>query len=91
MEALDFTTAAGKLMFNILAAFAQFERDIISDRVRAGLQNAKAKGVRVGRPAITPGTIDRVKKMKKEGESFREIARQLSISVGSVHNVLQTH
>lgn len=88
MEALDFTTAAGKLMFNILAAFAQFERDIISDRVRAGLQNSIAKGVKVGRPRLTPGIIDRIRQKKEEGASYRTIARELGVSVGSLSKAL---
>lgn len=88
MESLDFTSASGKLMFNILASFAQFERDIISDRVRAGIQNAKAKGVRVGRKPISYGERDRISKMRKDGLSIREIARKLDLAVGTVHKTL---
>ena len=88
MESLDFTSASGKLLFNILAAFAQFERDIISDRVRAGIQNAKSKGKHVGRPAINPGQEDRIHKRRQEGESYREIAQHLKLSIGSVHKTL---
>ena len=49
-ENLDFTTATGHLMFHLLAAFAQFERELIRERVKAGLANARAKGEVLGRP-----------------------------------------
>jgi DNA invertase Pin-like site-specific DNA recombinase len=88
MENLDFTSASGKLMFNILASFAQFERDIISDRVRAGILNAKSKGIRVGRKPITPGEHDRIVKLKKEGFSIRQISKQVRLAVGTVHKTL---
>jgi len=90
MEALDFTTATGKLMFHILAAFAQFERDIISDRVRAGIHNARTKGIKIGRPCLSPGTKDRIKEMKKGGTSSRAIARELGVALGSVSKVLHS-
>jgi DNA invertase Pin-like site-specific DNA recombinase len=50
---LDLTTASGRLMFNIIGAMAEFERELIRERVKAGMKNAKAKGVRVGRPRAT--------------------------------------
>jgi DNA invertase Pin-like site-specific DNA recombinase len=49
-EGLDFTTTTGKLLYQIISAFAEFERDCIRERVRAGMRNAKAKGKRIGRP-----------------------------------------
>lgn len=49
-ENLDFTTSSGKLQFHILAAFAEFERDIIRDRTMEGLARAKAQGKKLGRP-----------------------------------------
>ena len=47
---LDLSTASGRLMFNIIGAMAEFERELIRERVKAGMKNAKAKGVRIGRP-----------------------------------------
>lgn len=49
-EGLDFATTTGKLLFQIISAFAEFERDCIRERVRAGMRNVKAKGKRIGRP-----------------------------------------
>src|SRR6185437_2828978 len=47
---LDLSTASGRLMFNIIGAMAEFERELIRERVKAGMRNAKAKGTRIGRP-----------------------------------------
>lgn len=67
---IDFTTAAGKLQFNILASFAEFERSLISERTRAGLAAKKAAGVILGRP---PGSKDKNKgKRPKGGYYIRE-------------------
>src|SRR5438445_13416154 len=49
-QQIDTTTPSGRLLFHVLAAIAEFERDLISERVKAGLERAKAKGIRLGRP-----------------------------------------
>jgi DNA invertase Pin-like site-specific DNA recombinase len=56
---LDLTTASGRLMFQIIGAMAEFERSLIQERVRAGLRNARAKGVRLGRPEVGAATASR--------------------------------
>ncbi len=90
-ENLDFTSATGKLMFGILASFSQFERDVIADRVRAGIQNARAKGKRVGRTPIAPYLVKKIIELKKAGESIRAIAKKVELSVGVVHKTLSNH
>jgi len=89
-DQLDMTTPAGKLMVHILASFAEFERDIISERVRAGLANAKAKGKRLGRKPVAP--IDRKKiiaaHIQEPALSVRAIARQTKQTAGTVHKTL---
>ena len=57
-EGLDFTTTTGKLLFQIISAFAEFERDCIRERVRAGMRNARAKGRRIGRPPLTELSVE---------------------------------
>lgn len=71
-EQIDTSTPAGRLQFSILGAFAEFERGIIRERVRSGLQAAKAKGKQLGRPRIL---LDRLKivEMRRQGRSWREI------------------
>ena len=86
-DSLDLSTSQGKLMFHIVAAFAQYESDVIRTRVRAGLDNAKAKGIRLGRPKERDD--DKVQKLRAQGLSQRQIAHQLGISKGSVQNALR--
>jgi putative DNA-invertase from lambdoid prophage Rac len=85
-DQLDLTTSAGKLMLHILGAFANFEADIIKERVIAGVANAKAKGTRFGRPS----TIDPLKvyELRSKGWSLGKIAKYLSVSKAGVHKVL---
>src|ERR1051326_2876765 len=79
-DSLDFSTPAGRLMFNVIAAMAEFERDLIRERVRAGLANARRRGVKLGRQPIR---VDReeILKLRVAGLSFARIARQLGIGV----------
>src|SRR5262249_30901612 len=59
---LDTRTPAGKAMFQIMGVFAEFERTIIQERVRAGLARAKSEGKRLGRPRIAPALEERIRK-----------------------------
>jgi DNA invertase Pin-like site-specific DNA recombinase len=85
---LDLGTPSGRFMFQIIAAFAELERAMIKDRVKAGLQNAKRKGKRLGRP---PATVDkaRIARLRATGASLRAIASQIGVSVATIHKVLQ--
>ena len=88
-ESLDFTTPAGRLMFHLLGAFAQFERDIIRERVKAGMANAKAKGKPIGRrPKIALGDLRTAVGLRGRGESIRGIAGVLGVSKSAVHKAL---
>lgn len=84
-EQVDTTTAAGKLMFQIIAAMAEFERSLISERVRAGLRNAQAKGRKLGRPEVELNK-DLVRSMRERGSSWKAIAGELGVSVGKAFN-----
>jgi DNA invertase Pin-like site-specific DNA recombinase len=88
-ENIDLTTPTGRLMFQIIGAMAEFERSLITERVRAGLRNAKARGRLLGRPRI-PLDVEHVNRMRAEGTSFRVIARRLGVSVGKVHAVTRS-
>jgi DNA invertase Pin-like site-specific DNA recombinase len=81
-ENVDTTTAQGKLMFAIIAAFAEFERSIIRERVISGLALAKAKGVRLGRPRRMPAA-DVIRALRGAGHTWRHIADQLGISMAT--------
>lgn len=86
-DSFDLTTPAGRLMFNMVASFAEFERDLIRERVKAGIANRRAKGFRVGRK---PVSIDSAKlqALRSEGRTIREIATSLGCSRSLVHKTL---
>jgi putative DNA-invertase from lambdoid prophage Rac len=87
-EALDLTTPAGRAMAGLLAVFAEFEREILRERVRAGLAHARANGQRLGRPATAALHADQVRKLRRAGLSKSEIARRLEIGRTSVRRML---
>ncbi len=87
-EALDFTTPSGKAMAGMLAVFAQFERDMLSERVKAGIAHARAKGKAHGRPKTAALKENEIKQMDEDGFNKSQIARELGISRTSVRRVL---
>ena len=87
-EALDLTTPAGRAMAGLLAVFAEFEREILRERVRAGLDHARQQGQRLGRPPSVVHKTVEARKLHRQGISKSEIARQLQISRTSVRRLL---
>ena len=90
-ESLDFSTPSGRAMAGMLSTFAEFERDIIRERVKAGIANAREKGKAHGRPQTAATKKDEVKKLWKNGKGLNksQIARKLKISRASVINLLK--
>jgi DNA invertase Pin-like site-specific DNA recombinase len=87
-QMLDTTTAQGKLLFAVTGAFAEFERDMIVQRVNAGLDRARAKGVRLGRPPIDEKTEVAIRRaIAKGGAGKHKIARLLGVGSGTVARV----
>jgi DNA invertase Pin-like site-specific DNA recombinase len=85
---LDFSTAAGKLHFQILSAFAEFERELIRERTIEGLRRAKSQGKQSGRPKGSKDT----KKRKKSGYILREANKRKVIDEGNgVHKSIETY
>lgn len=78
-QAIDTTTPAGRLLFHVLAAIAEFERDLIRDRVIAGLRRAKAQGRRLGRPRKYIVDVGRAQRLLETGMSMRAVGRALRI------------
>jgi putative DNA-invertase from lambdoid prophage Rac len=87
-EALDLTTPAGRAMAGLLAIFSEFEREILRERVRAGLAHARQNGQRLGRPLTAALHADQVRKLHRAGVSKSEIARRLNIGRTSVRRIL---
>ena len=87
-EALDLTTPAGRAMAGLLAVFAAFEREILQERVRAGLAHARQNGKRLGRPPTAACKNGQVGDLYRAGVSKAEIARRLQIGRTSVRRML---
>lgn len=87
-EAFDLTTPAGRAMAGLLAVFAEFEREILRERVRAGLDHARQQGKRLGRPPSVIHQAAQARTLYRKGISKSEIARQLQIGRTSVRRLL---
>jgi DNA invertase Pin-like site-specific DNA recombinase len=88
-QALDTSTPAGKAMFQMLGVFSEFEREIIRERVNAGLARAKAQGKTLGRPRRDdPKRLGAIRKLRKQRIGINKIARQLGIGVSSVQRLV---
>lgn len=79
---VDLTSAAGKMTMGVLAAVAQFERDLLIERTQAGLQRTKAAGIKLGRPMAA--SVEDVRKLKAEGLSQSVAAARLDVSLSTV-------
>ena len=89
-EALDLTTPAGRAMAGLLAIFAEFEGEILRERTRAGLAQARQNGKRLGRPETAAKHAAEIRKLHHAGISKSEIARRLQIGRTSVRRILGT-
>lgn len=90
-EALDLTTATGRAMAGLLSIFAEFEREILRERVKAGIAHARSKGVSHGRPATAKKRANEMITLFKTGVSHSEIARQLGVGRTSVRRILNEY
>jgi DNA invertase Pin-like site-specific DNA recombinase len=91
-QGLDTTTPAGKAMFQMLGVFAEFERSIIQERVRAGLLRAKREGKRLGRPPIREALRNRIiaaLKAPERTEGVRKIAARFGVNPSTVQTISQ--
>lgn len=81
----DLSTAQGKMIATVMGAFAEFEKDLIRERVLSGLKEARNRGKKLGRPVGTTKTNDKkVMNLIQEGRSYRWIAKELHISPNTV-------
>ena len=87
-EALDLTTPTGRAMAGLLSVFAEFEREILRERIRAGLVEARRKGTKLGRPTTAAKKSGQIRKLHRAGVSKAEIARRLEIGRTSVRRIL---
>jgi len=87
-QGIDTTTPAGKAMFQVCGVFAEFERAMIQERVRAGLSRAVARGVRLGRPRISAKVESQIRAARAHGKGIRKVASELGVGVSVVQRVI---
>lgn len=87
-QGLDTGTPAGKAMFRMMGVFAEFEREMIVERVKAGLKRARAEGKVLGRPRVSAAVEAQVMALRKHGLGMRAIARELSIGNCTVQRIV---
>jgi DNA invertase Pin-like site-specific DNA recombinase len=86
-QAIDTTTPAGKLMFQVCGAFAEFERSMIRQRVTAGLKRAVEQGKQLGRPKIAPALEKRILSHLRAGKGILKVARECGVGTGTVQRI----
>jgi DNA invertase Pin-like site-specific DNA recombinase len=86
---IDTTTPNGKLMFHIIGAFAEFEKDMISERTKAGLDRARKEGKTLGRPRVSKYHINKVLEIYKETDSINRTSKEVNISYGSCWKIIK--
>ena len=91
-QGINTTTPAGKALFGMMGVFAEFERGMIQERVRAGLARARAKGTKsgnaIGRPAVSAAIEDRIRELRADGMGILRIAREAECGVSVVQRVV---
>ena len=87
-EALDLTTPTGRAMAGLLSVFSEFEHEILRERIRAGIAEARLKGKHLGRPVTVGKQASQIRKFHRAGVSKAKIARRLGIGRTSVRRIL---
>ena len=87
-QGIDTTTPAGKMMFQMLGVFAEFERAMIKERINAGLARATAQGKTLGRPKVSLQVENKIRKLRSTGKGIRKIASELRVGVSTVKRVV---
>ena len=88
-QALDTTTPSGKAMFQMMGVFAEFERSMISERVKSGLARTKAKGTKLGRPMASSKTEAQILRLRSKGKGMLAIGKELGVGTSVVQRVVK--
>ena len=88
-EGIDTSTPMGEMIFNITGSFAQFERKMIQERVKAGMARAKKQGKHIGRPPVKPEVETKIIKLRRKGFGIHRIAKEVGCGSGTVQRVIK--
>lgn len=88
-QGVDTTTPGGKALFQMMGVFAEFEREMIRERVNAGLARARAEGKKLGRPPVAARVEESIRRARAEGKGMLRIAHELGVGSGTVQRVLR--
>lgn len=86
-QAIDTSTPSGRMLFQMLGVFAEFERAIITSRIKAAHDRCRVKGVRIGRPPMAVSRVEKVERALKDGHSIRAVAAATGVSTATVQRV----
>jgi DNA invertase Pin-like site-specific DNA recombinase len=86
-QAIDTSTPSGRMLFQMLGVFAEFERAILKSRIAAGIERARSQNVRIGRPPMPISRVEKVQKALKDGQSIRAVAAATGVSTATVQRV----
>jgi len=88
-QGMDTSTSSGRMMFSIFGALAEFERNLIRERVIAGQNRAKAKGVKMGRPSkMNDGLRSAIQLLRQKGMGIKQIAKECGVGIGTVYSAI---
>lgn len=89
-QAINTATPSGRMVFSIFSALGEYERELIRDRINAGLNRARSEGKKLGRPSmVNDALVTSVKMLRESGHSIHGIAKQLKIGVGTAQKILK--
>lgn len=86
-QGVDTSTPSGKALFQMMGVFAEFERSMIQERVKAGLERAKAEGKTLGRPKVSPKQEQKIIKLRQTGMGIRKVASEVGVGVSVVQRI----
>lgn len=89
-QAIDTSTPSGRMMWQLLGVFAEFEREMIRERVCAGLERAKEKGVQLGRPRLRVEVEEQILQLRSQGMGMLKIGRKLGVGTSQVQRVCKS-
>jgi putative DNA-invertase from lambdoid prophage Rac len=81
---IDMTTPMGRMLAHFLGSVAEFERELICERVRSGLANARAKGIRLGRPSAVGYRVSKGLNLLNQGKAYQEAAQKAGVSISTL-------